>query len=97
MLSTKNSLGLRTLDIATLTKMIKSGLSYEVLRRFQKRSALSLATLSRAMQIPMRTLARRKRAARLTRQESERLLRLAALYDKTVELFEGDSADPGHY
>jgi putative toxin-antitoxin system antitoxin component (TIGR02293 family) len=40
--------------------------------------------------IPPRTLARRKAGGMLSPPESERLARLASLFDKAVHLFEGD-------
>jgi len=39
----------------------------------------------------MRTLSRRQREGRLARDESDRVLRAAKIFDLTVELFEGDS------
>lgn len=42
--------------------------------------------------IPERTLARRKTAGRLAPGESERLLRIANLFERCVELFDGDVA-----
>jgi putative toxin-antitoxin system antitoxin component (TIGR02293 family) len=44
----------------------------------------------RSFGIPERTLARRKTAGKLAPDESERLLRIANLFEKCVELFEGD-------
>jgi putative toxin-antitoxin system antitoxin component (TIGR02293 family) len=40
--------------------------------------------------IPERTLARRRSAGKLEPDESERLLRVAILFEKSVDLFEGD-------
>jgi putative toxin-antitoxin system antitoxin component (TIGR02293 family) len=42
--------------------------------------------------IPERTLARRRLAGRFAADESERLLRISAVFEKAVELFEGDVA-----
>ena len=92
MQSNANSLGLKAPDVVTLTRMVKAGFSYEALRRFQLKSRLSLATVGKVIQIPPRTLARRKSTGKLTRQESERLLRVARLYDKAAELCDGDAA-----
>jgi hypothetical protein len=46
--------------------------------------------LASFLEIPERTLARRKVAGRLGREESERLLRLSRIFKKAVELFNGD-------
>lgn len=42
------------------------------------------------IEIPERTLARRRIAGRLGRDESERLLRLARVVASSIRLFEGD-------
>jgi putative toxin-antitoxin system antitoxin component (TIGR02293 family) len=46
--------------------------------------------LASVIGIPERTLARRRAAGRLEPDESERLLRVAILFEKCVDLFEGD-------
>jgi putative toxin-antitoxin system antitoxin component (TIGR02293 family) len=51
---------------------------------------LSLALLASVIGIPERTLARRKAAGKLKPDESERLLRVSNLFERCVELFEGD-------
>ena len=43
------------------------------------------------VELPARTLARRKASGKLTKPESERLLRLSLVFEKTVNLFEGDA------
>jgi putative toxin-antitoxin system antitoxin component (TIGR02293 family) len=53
-------------------------------------SGLSLALLASVIGIPDRTLARRRAAGKLEPDESERLLRVANLFEKCVDLFEGD-------
>ena len=40
--------------------------------------------------LPERTLARRRAAGKLAPDESERLLRIATVFEKAVNLFEGD-------
>jgi putative toxin-antitoxin system antitoxin component (TIGR02293 family) len=42
--------------------------------------------------LPPRTLARRKSSGRLSSDESEKLLRLSAVFEQAVDLFEGDRA-----
>ena len=87
-----NTLGLKTADLAHVTRMLKKGLPYHSLVRLQKRSGLPLETIVKVVQIPGRMLARRKASGRLTSYESDRLLRLALIFEKTVALFEGDKA-----
>ena len=51
---------------------------------------ISKEEFARLTGIPMSTLDRRRRNGRLNADESDRLLRLAALFDRALDLFEGD-------
>jgi putative toxin-antitoxin system antitoxin component (TIGR02293 family) len=51
---------------------------------------MGLPALGSLIGIPERTLARRRVAGKLTPEESERLLRVASIFEKAAELFEGD-------
>ncbi len=73
-----------------ILKVLEEGLPYSVLVRFQKSSGISWAVIGRILRLPRRTLARRKHNGRLAGPESERLIRLASVYEKAVRLFEGD-------
>ena len=86
----RGSLGLPTDDVLSLVQKLKSGLSFAMLMDFVKNSGLALPEISQVLRIPPRTLARRKAEGMLTALESERLARLAGLFDKAVELFEGN-------
>jgi putative toxin-antitoxin system antitoxin component (TIGR02293 family) len=85
-------LGLKTDNIMQLAKQVKTGLPYRALAQLHSRSQLSMEAIARVVRIPRRTLARRKRQGRLTGSESERLLRLATVFDKALALFDGDVA-----
>jgi len=87
-----HSLGLKTANVLQVAQRLQKGLSYAALERLRKQSGLSAEAVAAVTQIPRRTLARRKVQGKLTPQESERLYRLAILFEKTVELFEGDVA-----
>jgi putative toxin-antitoxin system antitoxin component (TIGR02293 family) len=87
-----NMLGMPANDTLEMIKRIESGFGFNALLRFQKMSGLPMAEIADVLQIPPRTLARRRATRRLHPQESERLLRLAALFEKAVALFEGDVA-----
>jgi putative toxin-antitoxin system antitoxin component (TIGR02293 family) len=91
-LSQPGSLGLKSGNVAALVEELKTGLPFAALARFQKKSQLSMPVISKVLQIPPRTLARRRASGTLTSHESERLVRLAGLFDKAVDLFEGDAA-----
>jgi putative toxin-antitoxin system antitoxin component (TIGR02293 family) len=53
-------------------------------------SGIPARELAATIEIPARTLARRKAAGKLDRDESERLLRIIRVLGKAVRLFEGD-------
>jgi putative toxin-antitoxin system antitoxin component (TIGR02293 family) len=62
------------------------------LTRFQTASALPYSQLLDAIRLPASTFTRRKKAGRLSADESERLYRLAAAFRRAVELFGGNVA-----
>jgi putative toxin-antitoxin system antitoxin component (TIGR02293 family) len=87
------SLGLKVTRTDEVIRHIERGLSYQALRRFESSSGLSVARVAAVLGIPERTLARRKVVGRLSPEESERLLRLSAVFEKAAELFEGNVPD----
>jgi putative toxin-antitoxin system antitoxin component (TIGR02293 family) len=86
------SLGLGAGDTRDLMRQIERGFSFDALLRLEFNSGVSLALLASVIGIPERTLARRKALGKLEPDESERLLRISNLFEKSVELFEGDVA-----
>lgn len=84
------SLGLEPKDTAGLIRRIDEGFAFESLERLAAHTGIGLGLLASLIGIPERTLARRKAAGRLAPEESERLLRVAGIFEKSVELFEGD-------
>ena len=86
------SVGIKTADFIQITQQLKTGLPYGSLTRFQKHSGLTLETISQVIQIPRRALAHRLARGSLTQHESERLLRLALVFEKAVDLFEGSAS-----
>jgi len=84
------SLGLVASDTSSLIDQIEKGLSFDSLVKLESHSGVSLALLGSLIGIPERTLARRKTAGKLTPEESERLLRISTIFEKTVDLFDGD-------
>ena len=86
------SLGLTATQTVDLVRQIEAGLPYKALLSLVAVSGLTVASIASTLGIPERTLARRKVAGRLAPNESERLLRVSALFEKAVELFEGDVA-----
>ncbi len=84
------SLGLGASGTTDLMEQIERGFSFDALLRLEVNSGVPLALLASLIGIPERTLARRKAAGKLEPDESERLLRISNLFEKCVELFEGD-------
>ena len=84
------SLGLGASDTAELIQQVESGFSFATLQTLEFNSGLALSLLASIIGIPQRTLARRQTAGKLAPDESERLLRVSNLFEKCVELFEGD-------
>jgi len=84
------SLGLGASNISDLMQQIEQGFSFEALLSLETNSGVSLTLLASVIGIPERTLARRRVAGKLAPEESERLLRVSNLFEKCVELFEGD-------
>lgn len=75
-----------------LVRQIERGLPFKALESFAALSGLPVALVASVLGIPERTLARRKVAGKLAPDESERLLRVSLVFEKAVELFEGDVA-----
>jgi putative toxin-antitoxin system antitoxin component (TIGR02293 family) len=84
------SLGLRETGIAALIDELRAGLPFETLESFSSESGIGVGEIAALIELPERTLARRKVAGRLTSGESERLLRLGKAFEQAVRLFEGN-------
>jgi putative toxin-antitoxin system antitoxin component (TIGR02293 family) len=87
-----STLGLTAANPAELVEQLERGFSFKTLRTFESRSGLALSRLAATIGIPERTLARRRVSRRLTPDESERLLRISAIFEDALGLFEGDVA-----
>jgi putative toxin-antitoxin system antitoxin component (TIGR02293 family) len=85
------SIGLKGGDgVLHVIETIKGGLPYKSIDTFHKSTGLPVQAIAEAVQIPPRTLIRRKAQGKLQPDESERLLRISTVFEKAVELFEGD-------
>jgi len=81
------SIGLRPQSSAKLITRIKAGLPVKAFDRLCQNLDLSEKALSRTLNIAVSTLSRRKKTGRLTFEESERVYRIARLYDRALEVF----------
>ena len=85
-----SSLGLRPVETNAVIDEILAGFSFKTLEIFSSESSLPVAEIASLIEVPQRTLARRKVVGRLSSEESERLLRLSRIFEKAVALFEGN-------
>jgi putative toxin-antitoxin system antitoxin component (TIGR02293 family) len=83
-------LGLRTYDPTQLHSRVCEGLSYEAFEQLRRVLDLPASRVAELLQIPARTLGRRKHAKRLEPEESDRLVRLSRLVGLGLQLFEGN-------
>ena len=84
-------LGLRSFDTPRLVKRLGEGLAFKAFERLCRSLDLSAKELAGLIQISPRTLARRKGHGRLRPDESDRLVRVARVFGRAIDLFEGDA------
>ena len=73
-------------------EVIRKGIPAAAVESLVKAMQLSQSELARALGIPERTLARRKREGVLSSEESAKLLRLARVLERANEVFEDSAA-----
>ena len=83
-------LGLDAFDPPALFRALTKGLPYRAFERFVRNSQLPADRVMALIDVPRRTLTRRKRDGRFLSSESDRLLRAARLFGQALALFEGD-------
>ena len=71
---------------------LRNGFDMIEFRRLQELLLVSEEEMGRCLGISPATLHRRKKAVRLATPESERILRLARLFGKSLEVFESEAA-----
>ena len=84
------SLGLTANRTDELVRQIERGLPFKAVETLAVVSGLEVALIGSTIGIPERTMARRKSVGRLSPDESDRLLRVSHIFEKAVELYEGD-------
>ncbi len=87
------SLGCPAGKLSDSIHAILSGLPFKALETLAASSGMALPELASLLGIPARTLARRKTAGKLSFEESERVFRLATVFEKAVRLFDGNVVD----
>ncbi|MCP4664987.1 MAG: DUF2384 domain-containing protein [Deltaproteobacteria bacterium] len=84
----RSSIGIKAQSLTDIINHIKRGLPVSSFERLRKNLDISEKTLSSTVRIAKRTLTRRKQEGRFKADESERVFRIAKLYDKAVDVFE---------
>ena len=79
-------LNLITTEKNELIQNIKKGLPISAFEKIQKELEVSADTLAVTVNIANRTLARRKKEGRFQPDESERILRIASLFDRALQV-----------
>jgi putative toxin-antitoxin system antitoxin component (TIGR02293 family) len=90
-----SSIGIQTQNIDEMIVILKQGLPADAFDKLRDRLKVSDNLLSNIVQISKRTLNRRRQDGRLKTDESERVLRIARVYDKALEVFESEEAVEG--
>jgi len=85
-----HALGIATADPVKIAGQILAGFPVSRLTRLVKVSAIPLESVANYAAISQRTLARRMKEGRLHGDESDRVWRVAVIFDLAVDLFEGD-------
>lgn len=86
------SLGIAAGDTMALIRQVRKGFAFRRLAKLRKAMGLPWDRMARLVSIHPRTIARRQNAGRLEPDESDRVLRIATVFDLAVDLFEGDVA-----
>src|SRR5258708_27592429 len=84
-------LGLSALSTEKLIHLIERGIPFKALNALSDKTGIPIPELASVLRIPERTLARRRVAGRLAPDESERLMRVASIFEKAVQFFEGEA------
>jgi len=83
-------LGLQTYDWPSLLRSVDRGLPYRVMEHLRENAGVADSVIFDWIQIAPRTADRRKQQGRFGPDESDRLLRVARILGRAIELFEGD-------
>jgi len=81
------SIGLQPQSSAKLIAKLKKALSVKAFNRLCSNLDISEKALAKTLNIAISTLARRKKSGRMTSEESERIYRIARLFDRAEEVF----------
>jgi len=78
-------------DVMSLVSSIRRGLEFQAFSLVLDTYQVSKQSMAQVLSIPMTTLHRRQAAGRLSKEESDKVVRYAQLHDQAVRLFEGNN------
>ena len=85
-----DSIGVRYNTPLEAVRLLKSGLPFSAIERFQKTSGWTRDRIKQAASISEGSFSRRKKAGRLSCDESERVSRLSRIFERATSLYDGD-------
>jgi putative toxin-antitoxin system antitoxin component (TIGR02293 family) len=86
-------LGLKCRDVQSVLDVISSGLRWSSVTSFLRDTGFTQAELAEYLGLRPRALATRKERGKLGEHESERMLRLAEIYEAAFHLFDSNKVD----
>lgn len=90
-------LGLNFFDLPSLRKTIEKGLPWKAFERLVRNMGIPAESVAVMIDVPRRTLARRKAEGRFKPDESDRLLRAARVFGSALRLFDGNRDAAGEW
>lgn len=90
-------LGIETFDSPQLLRSVARGLPFGAFERLVANTSFSNDDALVLVNIPARTLTRRKREGRFHEDESDRLVRASRIFARALSLFEGDRDAAKHW
>ena len=82
-------LGLPLSEQTRIPTLVRQGVPFALLERFQRNVRLSVEQIAGLVHIPPRTLTRRRQAGRLRPDEADRLFRVARVFGRVLALYDG--------
>ena len=86
------SLGVQYKTLLQAASLVTTGLPAAAVATLQQTSGLTQERIQQVAGISKGSFARRKQTGRLSREESERLLRLGRLFERATAMYDGDQA-----
>jgi len=84
-------LGVHGQQLRDVLRLIARGLPFDSIEKLQRSLGFDLDAIVALVQIPRRTLTRRRNEGRFAPDESDRLVAAARLLSKALDLFEGNA------